>query len=152
MNLYEALARLCPWGPRRWPTAGAVLVLSVLLTAAPALAQTTGALSGTITDQTGAVLPGVTVLVVHVPTGTTYEAVTDAQGRFAIPNVRVGGPYSVTATLAGFREQKKEGFQVQLGAEVAVPFRLEIQTLAETVTVSAQANPIINPAIVIRAT
>src|SRR5262249_9895099 len=147
MNLYaKALARLGPFGPRTSPLAGAVFVLAILVTAAPALAQTTGALSGTVTDQTGAVLPGVTILVVHVPTGTAYEAVTDAEGRFAIPNVRVGGPYSVTATLAGFREQKKEGFQVQLGTEVAVPFRLEIQTLAETVTVSAQANPIINPA------
>lgn len=147
MKVYsKALARLCPFGPHTSPVAGAVFVLLILLTAGPALGQTTGALSGTVTDQTGAVLPGVTVVAVHVPTGTTYETVTDAQGRFAIPNVRVGGPYSVTATLAGFREQKKEGFQVQLGAEVTVPFRLEVQALAETVTVTAQANPIINPA------
>ena len=143
--LPRVLARLCT-APSRTSSGAGVLCLALLISsAAPAPAQTTGTLSGNITDQTGGILPGVTVVAVHVPTGTTYETVTDGQGSFAIPNVRVGGPYTVTATLAGFRDQMKEGFQVQLGAEVSIPFRLEIQTLAETVTVSAQDNALINP-------
>lgn len=143
--LPTVLARLC-FGRATLSTPRAICAALFLSIAGPASAQTTGTLSGTVTDQTNAVLPGVTVVAVHVPTGTAYETVTDGDGSFAIANVRVGGPYSVTATLAGFKDQVQEGFQVQLGAEVAIPFRLEIQTLAETVTVSAQANPIINPA------
>jgi hypothetical protein len=119
----------------------AVLVLAAL----PATAQTTGTLSGTVVDQSGGVLPGATVNAVHVPTGTLYSAVTDAQGRFAIPNARVGGPYAATASLSGFKAQAQEGLYVKLGDEASVAFKLEVQAVEETVTVTAETSPIINP-------
>lgn len=118
---------------------------AILLAAVPAAAQTTGTLSGTVADQTGAVLPAANIVAVHTPTGTTYETVTDAQGNFAIPNVRVGGPYKITAKLSGFKEQTHQDIMVKLGTEAAVDFKLEIQTVAESVTVTAEANPLINP-------
>ena len=65
---------------------------------------TSGAIAGIAVDQQGGVLPGVSVSAVHVPTGTSYEAVTDSDGNFTIPNVRVGGPYTIKATLSGFRD------------------------------------------------
>ena len=117
----------------------------ILLAAVPAVAQTTGTLSGAVADQTGGVLPGASVVAVHVPTNTSYETTSDPQGNFAIPNVRVGGPYKVTASLSGFREQAQEGIFVKLGAEAPVTFKLEVQTVAESITVTADANPIINP-------
>jgi hypothetical protein len=120
-------------------------LVAVVLLAVPAAAQTTGSLSGTITDRTGGVLPAVNVVAVHTSTGTTYETLSDAQGYYSIPSVRVGGPYSVTATLAGFRELKHDGIFVNLGADADVDFELELQTLAETITVSVDVNPIINP-------
>src|SRR6185295_14028468 len=84
-------------------------VLSGLAFPGLSLAQTTGALSGTVTDQTRGALPGTSIVAVHDPTATTYEAVTDQQGVFLVPSVRVGGPYTITATLAGFREGKQSG-------------------------------------------
>ena len=51
-------------------------------------------------------LPGATVEAVHQPTGTVYSGVTENEGQFSLLNVKVGGPYSVKVTLAGFREQK----------------------------------------------
>ena len=61
----------------------------------PALAQnvTTGNLSGTVSDPQGGVLPGATVTATHEPTGTKYEGLTTAEGRYQMPAVRVGGPY-----------------------------------------------------------
>ena len=64
--------------------------------------MTTGAISGVVKDAQGAVIPGATVLAVHQPSGSTYEAVTQADGRFVMPGMRVGGPYTVTASLTGF--------------------------------------------------
>jgi hypothetical protein len=126
--------------------AKAIWCLAVFLSLAiPAAAQTTGSLSGTVTDQTGGVLPAANIVAVHTSTGTSYETVTDDQGHYAIPNVRVGGPYTITATLAGFRERRQDGILVNLGADANVNFQLELQTVDESITVSVDVNPIINP-------
>jgi hypothetical protein len=123
---------------------GLACLAVVLLTALPAAAQTTGVLSGNLADASGGLLPGVSVSAVHTPTGTAYDATTDAQGRFAIQNVRVGGPYTVTATLSGFRDAVRDGVFVKLGEEANVDFRMEVAAVTESVTVTADVNPLIN--------
>ena len=91
----------------------AMMVACALGTATVAVAQeTTGRLVGTVSmkaDQS--MLPGVAVEALHVPTGTRYTAVTAANGRYNILNVRVGGPYTVTAQISGFRASDAEGHQ-----------------------------------------
>ena len=51
----------------------------------------------------------------HEPSGTRYEATTRADGRFSLPGLRVGGPYTVTATLSGFQPRPVKGVIVNLG-------------------------------------
>jgi hypothetical protein len=116
-------------------------ILLLVLAARPTGAQTltTGQLSGVVTDQQGGVLPGVTVVAVHEPTGTRYETVSGPDGRFQIPNVRVGGPYTVTASLSGFKDQKDSSTTVSLGEEKTLDFRLPVATISETVTVVGQS-------------
>jgi hypothetical protein len=127
--------------------AGVAVLAGACLGLPPSAAgQTTGTLSGAIRDQTGGVLPGTSVVAVHAPTGTSYEAVTDANGHFEIPNVRIGGPYTLTATLSGFKDSAQNEIFVKLGTEAAVDFQMELQTVAEQITVTAEVNPIINPA------
>lgn len=123
------------------------LALAALLPAPPAGAQTvtTGALSGVVSDESGGVLPGATVESVHEPTGTRYSAVSGADGRFEILNVRVGGPYSLTVKLSGFHEQKYTGLNVALGAELNVQVKLKLESMTETVEVVGSAQSIINP-------
>jgi hypothetical protein len=129
------------------PLAALALCLGVAagLGVPPAHAQsTTGNLAGIVSDESGGVLPGATVTAVHEPTGTRYSDVTSAGGEFDILNVRVGGPYTVTATLSGFKEITKKDIVVRLGDQTAVEFRLPLQAMTEEVTVSAEAG-IINP-------
>ncbi|MBA3296817.1 MAG: carboxypeptidase regulatory-like domain-containing protein, partial [Acidobacteria bacterium] len=78
----------------------------MLVCAAPGTAQTltTGSISGTIADSQGGVLPGASITAVHTLTGTTYEAVTENDGRFNILNVRVG-PYDIAVTMSGFQPE-----------------------------------------------
>ncbi len=122
------------------------LVAACLLSGRPTAAQvTTGALSGTITDQSGAVLPGASVEAIHVPTGTRYSAVSGTDGRYLILNVRAGGPYSVTVTMSGFKAETQQGLQVALGEERSVPFRLSLESVTESIEVVGQSS-IINPA------
>jgi hypothetical protein len=124
------------------------LLMALALTAAPSAwsqTATTGALSGVVTDQTGATLPGAAAEAVHEPTGTRYSGVTDTAGRFAFLNVRVGGPYLVTVSLSGFKPEKQERVTVALGEERALSFKLRLETVTETVEVTAEASSIISP-------
>ena len=123
-----------------------VLMIVGLLALTPAaFAQTTtGNIAGTVTAA-GEVLPGVTVEAIHTPTGTRYDAISSGNGRFTIPNVRVGGPYRVTATLEGFKTFEATNVQVPLGATAEVPVTLALATVSEAITVTAEVDPIINP-------
>jgi len=103
---------------------------------------TTGTLTGLVQDAQGGVLPGVTVTAVHTPTGTTYEGLTQGDGRFSLLNVRVGGPYQLTAALTGFRNAVIGDINVALGEATDVPVRLQLATVSETVIVSAELSPI----------
>jgi outer membrane receptor for ferrienterochelin and colicin len=128
-----------------WSLAVALcFALVMLTTAVPAGAQTvtTGNITGTVTDAQGGVLPGATVTAVHTDTGTNYEAVTGADGRYSILNVRVG-PYTITAAMSGFRNQKQDKIQIQLGAEQTADFKLALSSVSETVEVVA-STPLID--------
>jgi hypothetical protein len=114
------------------------IVILHLAGASSAFAQTTGTLSGAAVDQQGGVLPGVTVTAVHQPTGTEYTSTTDAEGRFQIPNVRVGGPYRVTAALSGFNDFVQSDITVSLGESSQVELRMGLAAVSETITVTAQ--------------
>jgi hypothetical protein len=115
--------------------------------AAPSFAQnvTSGSIGGVAVDQQNAVLPGATVEAVHGPSGTRYEAVTDGEGRFLIQSVRVGGPYTVTVTLSGFRSQEQVNVTVPLGETISLDFKLPVASVTESVTVEAELDPILNP-------
>ncbi len=93
---------------------------------------TTGAISGIVTDDSGEALPGVVIEAVHEPTGTHYDSVTRADGRYVLPNVRVGGPYSVTATMTGFKTQRQENIFVKLGEDKVINFQLQVESIEET--------------------
>jgi hypothetical protein len=110
--------------------------LLCLASAMPAVAQTvtTGSIGGVVTDAQGGVLPGASVTAVHTPTGTSYEGVTDAEGRYTILNVRVG-PYEVTANMAGFRGEKQQEIAVKLGEQATLDFKLQVATVTETIEV-----------------
>ena len=112
-----------------------------LAVAVPAAGQTvtTGVISGGVADPQGGMLPGATVVAVHVPTGTTYETVTQADGRFQVLNVRSGGPYTVSVTMSGFRKEEVTGIMVNLGEERAVNFGPKLESVTETVTVTGAA-------------
>ena len=127
----------------------ALLVCCVLLWPAgraDAQGVTTGAISGVVKDAQGAVIPGATVLAVHQPSGSTYEAVTQADGRFVMPGMRVGGPYTVTASLTGFASEAKNNMVVTLGVTQDLDFALKVANIAETITVVGQSDPVFSSA------
>jgi hypothetical protein len=100
---------------------------------------TTGAIAGVVRDSTsGGPLEGARVVAVHVLSGTTYSAQTRADGRFTIPGMRVGGPYRVTASRVGYRQEIQNGINVALGATSDLRFGLrQVSVELEAITVTA---------------
>ena len=99
---------------------------------------TTGSLTGRVTQkQSGAAMVGARVRAVHQPSGTAYQALTRSDGRFTIPGMRVGGPYTVTATTIGFAPHNQPNVMIQLGVTQEVTFEIvpaAVQLAAVSVT------------------
>src|SRR5262249_34493382 len=111
-----------------------------LFSAAPAQAQGVGAIGGSVTDTSGAVLPGAVVTLSN-PRGSiggNQEAVTDARGAFQFIRL-VPGTYTVKAELEGFRAALQENIVVNADVTSRVDLKLEIGTLQEGITVTGEA-------------
>lgn len=100
------------------------LLLSLPAETMYAQGVTTGSMSGTVQSESGPVTTA-RVVAVHQPSGTTYQAVARADGRFFIPAMRVGGPYTVTAIAIGFERNSQAGLQVTLGSSTDVRFDMK---------------------------
>jgi hypothetical protein len=100
---------------------------------------TTGALNGKVVDNKGEALPGANVVAVHNPSGSIFGAASRTDGHFNIPGMRVGGPYTVTASFIGYKTQKQENVYLTLGQDLKIDFVLpeeaveigEVQVVAE---------------------
>jgi hypothetical protein len=92
-----------------------VTALYVLLAGSPAWAQATAQLNGRVTDESGAVLPGVTVTATQTDTAFTRTVVTDETGSWAMPNLPIG-PYRLEISLQGFRTYVQTGIVLQVNA------------------------------------
>jgi hypothetical protein len=100
--------------------------------------QDQGLITGRVTDASGAVLPGVTIVATRVATGVASQAVTTAEGLYTIPALAVGS-YRVVAELTGFKRTAREAIDVHAQTRVRVDFQLELGALEENVTVLATA-------------
>src|SRR5437762_12863694 len=113
-------------------------VLSLAL-AAPALAQSTaanGAIEGTISDSSGGVLPGVTVVIVNTETGVERTVVTNERGIYRAPLLPLG-TYRVSAELQGFKKFEQTDVKLSVGQTQTVNATLAVGTVSETITVSS---------------
>jgi len=119
-----------------------LLVLACTLAGAiPVLAQsraTTADLSGVVFDESNAVLPGVTVTITNAATGVTRVAMTDGEGRFAVPALPPG-TYSVRAELSGFAPRVIEPLVLALGQSAELSVTLSVAGTTEAVTVAGQS-------------
>ncbi|MFC2085444.1 carboxypeptidase regulatory-like domain-containing protein, partial [Bacteroidota bacterium] len=108
---------------------------------------TTSAMFGVVADADGEPLPGANVIAVHVPSGTQYGASTRTNGLFNLPNLRIGGPYTVTVSYVGFHEQKQAEIFLMLNQNLKLEFSLESESVElGEVVISAEQDEVLNSA------
>ena len=112
----------------------AVILVASLILVSLAAQAVTGTILGTVTDDTGAVLPGVTVTVTHTDTGLVRTAVTDSAGEFTVPSIPTG-TYAISAELQGFKTVRVPDLRLGVDQRLRVNVKLEVGTVAETITV-----------------
>src|SRR6184192_762270 len=108
------------------------------LTCSALFGQATAQISGTVRDQSGAVLPGVEVTATQTDTGITRTTVTNETGSYVLPNL-VTGPYKVEAALPGFRTFAQTGIVLQVNTAPVLNPVLEVGQVSEQVEVQANA-------------
>jgi hypothetical protein len=118
-------------------TMATLVLLCACVSSLSAQGITTGAIAGNVVSSTGDILPGVNIIAVHTPSGTTYGTNTRENGSYIIPNVRVGGPYTVTASCVGYRKVIHENMYTAVSQTTDLNFTLKeeaIQAADEIIT------------------
>jgi hypothetical protein len=123
---------------KRTLRAALAALAAVALVPAAARAQAVGSITGVITDQSGAVIPGVTVEATNAGTGLVRTIATDSDGRFDLPQLQPGR-YNVRASLSGFRTVERQAVQVSVDDTTRVDFKMSVGGVEENVTVSGEA-------------
>src|SRR5262245_25335023 len=115
------------------------VVCLITLACVPAMAQTTtGSIVGSVTDKTGALIPGAAITVTNADTGSTNKAVTDSSGNYAVTPLPVGH-YSLTVEAKGFKKSVSGGITLNLQDRIGVNVVLELGQITETVEVQGVA-------------
>lgn len=112
--------------------------LVLLLLAVSAAAQTTTTLLGTVTDKTGAVVPGAQVVATNTGTNLTRTTQTNQQGEYRMEFMPIGD-YTVEVSANGFRKSVQNGVTLEINIPTRVDARLDVGQLSESVEVTAAA-------------
>jgi len=103
----------------------------------------TGRISGTVTDTTGAVVPGASVTVMNDETHLEAKATTDSSGYYLVVNLPVG-TYSVMVEAKGFRRAQRSGFALDNAARITADCKLDVGEVSETIEVSEVVGETVN--------
>jgi len=113
--------------------------LILLIAGSPAFAQVGQAeIRGTVIDESGGALPGVTITATHIDTGTARTTVTSTTGVFLMPALPVGR-YRLQLELTGFSSIVQESLPLEVGQSVVLSFTMKVATLQETITVAGES-------------
>ena len=116
---------------------GRLFLLSVLLAAGAAAQEFRALISGTITDPSGAAIPGAAIVATNTATSAEATAKSAADGNYVIPQL-APGPYRLRVEAAGFRNYVRSGITLSVGDKAALNVRLEVGGTTDSVTVTAE--------------
>src|SRR4029077_11767589 len=134
LNFTKSIFAALAWNRQALPELSVVAGMSFLCMSL--LAQgSTGGISGTVTDESGGVVPGATVTVTDTQRGISRSLTADASGAFAAPNL-TPGIYTVRGEFKGFKATERQKIQVEVGEDLRVDLPLQPGEESQAVTVT----------------
>lgn len=128
----------------RKPLTTRIVVLACSFAAGTIFAQNyTGRISGTVTDLSGAVIPGAAIVVTNDETQVIWKAATNQNGYYVVTNLPPG-KFSVAAEVTGFRKARQTGYNLSDNGRITADFKLELGTVTETVLVQEVLGETVN--------
>lgn len=129
----------------RWFPIAVLALLCLSTTALFGQGVTTAAIGGKVESTTGEALPGANIIAVHVPSGTTYGTSSRPNGRYTIPNVRVGGPYTLTVSFVGYKRSVQENVWTTLSQTLDLNFKMAEEAIqAAEVVITAERSAVMS--------
>src|SRR6266571_2264487 len=141
LNLNNAFGKLCSIGSLFAVVTlalGTISFASLVLAPSASAQKTSGTITGTVTDPSGAAVPGATVTVVNERTGAAREAATNEQGSFSFPEAEAG-TYTLTVTKTGFKKLTQKNVELHVADVTNLNVKMEMGAATEIVEVEASA-------------
>src|SRR5512135_412171 len=122
----------------RWGTFLLAIVAFALFVTLSNAQVTTGTISGTVSDSSGAVLPGAKIEILNEGTGAVRTVNTGADGHYSAPSLGVGN-YRITASMTGFKNEIRTGIILTVGSAPVVDLKMSVGAVSESVEVTGEA-------------
>ncbi|MEO6812403.1 MAG: TonB-dependent receptor, partial [Ginsengibacter sp.] len=121
-------------------------IILVMIGAVLFAQETTSEIQGIVTDENNSALAGATITSIHIPTGTKNTTTSRKDGRYNLPNLKVGGPYTVIVSFVGFKTEKQENITLLLGQEFNEDVKLtpDSKELAQVIITSNKLERVFN--------
>src|SRR5262245_31484989 len=119
----------------------AVSFVSILLFSAIVWGQATAQISGTVRDESGAVIPGAEIKVTQTATGASRSATSNEEGQYIFPTLPLG-PYALEASRLGFTSYMQTGIVLQVDSRINIDIALKLGTVGQEVTVEASVTQV----------
>ena len=123
------------YGAKSSATFAVAFVLASIILSSPASAQSNGRILGTVTDQTGAVIGGATVIIIDTERGLARTLTTDAAGEYNAPSL-IPGTYTVRIEAKGFQRLDRQNVVLEVGKEVRIDLTPQPGAQTQTVTIT----------------
>ncbi|HTY39114.1 MAG TPA: carboxypeptidase regulatory-like domain-containing protein [Bacteroidota bacterium] len=129
----------------KWFAIALLALLCIGTSSLLAQGVTTAAIGGKVLSSSGEALPGANIIATHVPSGTTYGTSSRPNGSYVIPNIRVGGPYTVTVSFVGYRKVAHENIFTNVSQTTTVDFTLSEEAVqGPEMVITAQRNAVMS--------
>lgn len=106
-----------------------LIIVSFMFSTLQAQGVTTAELAGSVSDADGTGMEGANIVATHEPSGITYGTTSRTGGVFNVPNMRVGGPYTVTVSYIGYRSKTETDIHLNLGSSAHLDFTLQQEAI-----------------------